>query len=140
MSMSVDDRCQIEDLFARYMWSIDMGDVDALVSCFAPDGSLESPAVGEYAGHENIRNFAARFARFRQNGSQLRHMISNLLIDGDAERASAKCHLCVYLTRDGASRLLGPGQYTCLLRKHGGRWVFEKRTVVMDHEYELEGI
>lgn len=122
------------------MWSIDMGDVDALVSCFAPDGSLESPAVGAYTGHESIRNFATRFARFRQNGSQLRHMISNLLIEGESERASARCHLCVYLTRDGASRLLGPGQYNCHLRKHEGRWVFEKRVVVMDHDYELKEI
>ena len=43
---SVEDRIRIGDLFARYMWAIDTGDVETLTGCFTEDGSLESPAVG----------------------------------------------------------------------------------------------
>lgn len=137
---SLEDRKQIEDLFSRYMWAIDSGDVDGLVACFTETGALESPAVGSYVGRAAISDFARRFARFRERGSQLRHVISNLIIDTDGDRAKARCYLVVFLTRDGSSRLLGPGRYECELRKVGGQWLFERRVVIMDHEYELEGI
>ena len=137
---SVEDRICIEELFARYMWSIDSGDVDALVGCFTEDGSLESPAVGKYSGRGNIAEFASRFARFRESGSQMRHVISNLLVETDGDTGSARCYLVVFLTKSGSSRLLGPGRYECVLRKVDGAWFFQRRLVVMDHEYELEGI
>lgn len=140
MPLSIEDRLAISDLFIRYTCALDAGDVDTLVDCFAEDGALESPAVGRCAGREAIRGFAQRFARFRENGSQLRHMISNLRAEGDAERARARCYLAVFLTRDGQSRLLAPGHYDCDLVKHAGQWQFQRRVVTMDHDYVLEGI
>jgi hypothetical protein len=137
----LEDRIGIEDLFSRYMWAIDGGDVEGLVACFTETGALESPAVGRYAGRDAVRSFAQRFSRFRANGSQMRHVVSNLLVEQDGEgTARARCYLVVFLTRDGSSRLLGPGQYDCELRKVAGRWLFERRVVAMDHDYELEGI
>jgi len=141
MPVSVEDRHAIGDLFARYMWAIDTGDVEGLVACFTDDGALESPAVGRYVGRDGIRGFATRFARFHAGGTQLRHVISNLLIEADVgDRAFAKCYLVTFLTKDGQSRLLGPGRYECRLRKENGTWRFENRLVVMDHDYVLEGI
>jgi 3-phenylpropionate/cinnamic acid dioxygenase small subunit len=137
---SLEDRAAIGDLFARYMWALDGGDVEALVACFADDGALQSPAVGEHRGHAGIRAFATRFARYRQSGAQLRHVISNLLIDMDGDRAEARCYLVVFETRNGGSRLLGPGRYDCILRRSEAGWRFENRLVVMDHDYVLEGI
>ena len=137
---SAQDRRLIEDLFIRYTCALDAGDVETLVGCFAEEGSLLSPAVGEKKGHAAIREFAQRFARFRERGSQLRHVISNFRIDVEGNRASAKCYLVVFLTRDGKSRLLAPGTYDCELVRVGGRWVFERRIVTMDHDYELEGL
>jgi ketosteroid isomerase-like protein len=136
----IDDRIRIEDLFSRYMWAIDTGDVEALVGCFTETGALESPAVGRYAGRSAIREFATRFAGFRERGSQLRHVISNLVVSTSGATALARCYLVVFLTRDGSSRLLGPGRYECELRKVDGQWLFERRVVIMDHDYELEGI
>ena len=69
---SVQDRIMIDDLFIRYTCALDAGDVETLVACFAEDGSLVSPAVGEHKGRPAIREFARRFARFRERGSQLR--------------------------------------------------------------------
>ena len=136
----VQDRLLIEDLFIRYTCALDAGDVETLVACFAEDGSLESPAVGKYAGRPAIRDFAARFARFRANGSQLRHVISNLRASVDGDRGSAQCYLLVFVTRDGKSRLLGPGAYDCQLTRIDGQWLFQRRIVTMDHDYKLEGI
>ena len=141
MTLSAEDRALIEERFARYMWAIDTGDIETLVGCFSADGALHSPIVGSFSGHEAIRKFARRFAALPQQGIQLRHLISNLVIDPDGDdAANVKCYLVVYVTQDGSSRLLAPGRYECRLRKEAGRWVFTDRLVTMDHEYTIEGI
>jgi len=138
--VSIEDRLAISDLFVRYTCAIDAGDVDTLVDCFTEDGCLESPAVGAHAGRASIRAFAERFARFRASGSQLRHVISNLRVQFDGDRGHADCYLTVFLTRDGKSRLMAPGEYECELRKVDGIWRFQKRVVRHDHDYTLEGL
>jgi uncharacterized protein (TIGR02246 family) len=136
----VEDRFAINDLFVRYTCAIDAGDVETLVDCFTEDGSLESPAVGAHAGRTAIRAFAERFARFRTSGSQLRHVISNLRMRTDGDRGHASCYLTVFLTKDGKSSLMAPGEYDCELRKIDGTWRFQKRVVRHDHDYTLEGL
>jgi uncharacterized protein (TIGR02246 family) len=138
--VSIEDRLAISDLFVRYACALDQGDVDTVVDCFTEDGSLLSPAVGEHAGHAAIRAFAERFARFRRNGSQLRHVISNLMMQVNGEHGHATCYLTVFLSKDGKSRLLAPGLYECDLRKVNGDWRFQRRIVRHDHDYTLDGI
>src|SRR5690242_3373515 len=97
----LEDRFGISDLFTRYTCALDAGDVDTIVDCFMHDGALLSPAVGAHQGRTAIRAFAERFARFRANGSQLRHVVSNLMMQVDSDRAHATCYLIVYLTATG---------------------------------------
>jgi uncharacterized protein (TIGR02246 family) len=139
-AVSVEDRNGISDLFIRYTCALDAGDVETVVDCFMEDGSLVSPAVGEHKGRAAIRAFAERFAKFQRGGSQLRHVLSNLMMQVDGDHGSATCYLTVFLTRDGKSRLLAPGLYECDLRKGGDTWRFQRRVVKHDHDYTLEGI
>jgi len=83
----------INDLFVRCTTALDAGDVETIVGCFTEDGTLESPTVGVYTGRQGICEFAERFARFRERGSQLRHFISNLAVqvEGDAALRPAIC-------------------------------------------------
>src|SRR5579863_937556 len=104
--LSIEDRFGISDLFTRYTCALDAGDVETLVECFTEDAALVSPAVGAHQGRPAIRAFAERFARFRQDGSQLRHVISNLIMRVEGDRGHATCYLTVFLTRDGHSRLM----------------------------------
>ncbi|HVY16794.1 MAG TPA: nuclear transport factor 2 family protein [Rhodopila sp.] len=137
---SIEDRFGINDLFVRYTCALDAGDAETVIDCFTEDGTLVSPAVGEHTGRPAITAFAHRFARFQASGSQLRHVISNLVMSVDGDRAHATCYLTVFLTKDGQSRLLAPGRYDCELRKAGGQWRFQRRVVLHDHDYVLEGI
>ena len=130
----------INDLFVRYTTALDAGDVETIVGCFAEDGALESPAVGVYAGRQGIREFAERFARFRQQGSQLRHFISNLAVQVDGDAARATCYLLNVITRNGKTELMPPGRYDCRLAKVAGEWLFKYRLVVLDGEVKLDGI
>ena len=136
----IEDRLAISDLFVRYTTALDRGDVETLVDCFTPDGSLDSPAVGQHSGHAAIRAFAERFARFHEHGAQLRHVISNLAVTIEGERAQATCYLLNILTRSGKSELLAPGRYECDLVKSEGKWRFQRRVVILDHDITLDGI
>jgi uncharacterized protein (TIGR02246 family) len=136
----MDDRQMINDLFVRYTTALDAGDVATIVGCFTEDGALESPAVGVYSGRQGIREFAERFARFRERGSQLRHFISNLAVQVDGDAARATCYLLNVITRNGKTELMPPGRYDCRLAKVEGKWLFRHRLVVLDGEAKLEGI
>jgi uncharacterized protein (TIGR02246 family) len=140
MSPSVEDRFAINDLFVRYTTALDAGDVETIVSCFTEDGSLESPAIGKYAGHTGIRAFSERFAAMHERGVQLRHVISNLAMTVDDETAHATCYLTNIITVDGKSQMMPPGRYECELRKIGGAWLFHHRLVILDAPFALPGI
>jgi uncharacterized protein (TIGR02246 family) len=137
---AMDDRTMINDLFVRYTTALDAGDVETIVGCFTEDGALESPAVGVYAGRQGIREFAERFARFRERGSQLRHFISNLAVQVNGDQAHATCYLLNVMTRGGKTELMPPGRYDCRLMKVDGEWLFSHRLVVLDGEVPLDGI
>jgi ketosteroid isomerase-like protein len=137
---TVEDRLMINDLFVRYTTALDAGDVETIIGCFTDDGALESPAVGIYSGRRGIREFAVRFAWFREAGSQLRHFISNLAVQVEGEQATATCYLLNIITRNGKTDLLAPGRYDCRLAKVDGEWLFSHRLVILDHEVALDGI
>lgn len=137
---SIEDRLAINDLFVRYTTALDAGDVETVVNCFTADAVLESPAIGVIGGREAIRTFARRFAAFREGGTQFRHMITNFTAKVEGERARATCYLLVLMSRDGESRRLPPGRYECELAKQSGQWRFERRVVLHDHAYTLDGI
>jgi acyl-coenzyme A synthetase/AMP-(fatty) acid ligase len=37
---TVEDRIAIQELMARYVWSLDTGDMGSLVACFVPDARI----------------------------------------------------------------------------------------------------
>lgn len=134
------DRLAINDLFVRYATALDAGDVETIVGCFAEDGALESPLIGVRSGRDAIRDFAVRFAALPRNGTQLRHVLSNLAVTVEGDRARATCYLVTIMTRDGQSTLRPPGRYICDLVRTDGGWVFQRRVVVEDAKMPLPGI
>src|SRR5437868_6556374 len=46
----LEDRLAIEDLFVRYTTALDRGDVETIVDCFTPDGSLDQPGGRQPCG------------------------------------------------------------------------------------------
>jgi uncharacterized protein (TIGR02246 family) len=133
------DQIDINNLFTRYACALDEGDVDTVVDCFDPEGSLASPVAGVQKGHAAIRAFAERFARYQAGGAQLRHVISNLRVEIEGDRARARCYLVVFLSRGGTSKVIPPGQYDCQLVRKNGQWRFAHRVVAHDTPYTLDG-
>jgi 3-phenylpropionate/cinnamic acid dioxygenase small subunit len=137
---SIDDWFAINNLFVRYATALDACDVDAVVDCFEADGWLDSPVLGRFDGSEGIRAFAMRTVKLKEEqGVQFRHVVSNLQAEVDGDRALARCYLLDFLTRDGTTELLSPGEYACELKRTNGAWRFVQRSVTMDRAFALPG-
>ena len=133
------DRAEIEDLMARYLFAIDYADWDAYVATFAPDGELEF-ASGTSKGHDAIRkavtDFAKGIGRFYHTAdgkpAKLRHIILQSVIRVEGNRAWARSQWLEMANHgEGDQPKIGTyGEYEDQLVRENGRWLFAKRRVL----------
>ena len=133
------DRAEIEDLMARYLFAIDYLDWDAYVATFAEDGELEF-ASGKSKGRDAIRqavtSFAQRIGEFyhTEDGkpATLRHVILQSSIRVEGDRAWARSQW-VEMANDGPGDTLKMGTfgiYEDEFSKVDGHWLISKRRVL----------
>ncbi len=133
------DRAEIEDLMARYLFAIDYFDWDAYVATFAEDGELEF-AAGVSKGRAAIRAAATRFAegigRFyhTEDGKPaiLRHVILQSSIRVEGDRAWGRS-LWLEMANHGPGDTMKMGTYGIYedeFTKVGGRWLIARRNVL----------
>ena len=134
-----EDRAQIEDLMARYLFAIDYNDWDAYVGTFAPDGELEF-ASGLTKGRPAIRATVSKFAegigRFyhTEDGkpAKLRHVILQSMVRVEGDHAWARS-LWLEMANHGPGDTMKMGTYGIYedeLKKVDGEWLFAKRRVL----------
>jgi hypothetical protein len=103
--LTLQDRVEISDLFARYAWCLDTRDVEGFASNFAPNGAIDDPA---YPGRQ--------------------HFIAQSLFDGDGNRCRVRSYAMVTSRKpDGACAVLSLGHYDDVCVKLEGHWVFAER-------------
>ena len=101
------DRAEIEDLMARYLFAMDWNDFDSYADCFTEDGALDY-ARGTTEGRENIRAEAKRFKEqvgaiytdVDGNPAVLRHLLTQKRDPGGGRPGLAYRHV----VRNGKSR------------------------------------
>lgn len=133
------DRAEIEDLMARYLFAIDYFDWDAYVATFAPDGELEF-ASGKSKGREAIRkavtSFSQRIGEFYHTAdgkpAKLRHVIlqSSIRVEGDKAWARS---LWLEMANHGAGDEPKVGTYGLYEDEFGridGQWLITRRNVL----------
>ena len=133
------DRAEIEDLQARYLFAIDYFDWDAYVATFAEDGELEF-ASGTSIGREAIRTAVTRFSegigRFYATAdgkpAKLRHIILQTAIRVEGDRAWSRSQWLEMANHGpGDEPKIGTyGIYEDELKRVDGRWLFAKRRVL----------
>ncbi len=133
------DRAEIEDLMARYLFAIDYADWDAYVGTFAPDGELTF-ASGTSKGREAIRkavtSFATRIGEFYHTAdgkpAKLRHVILQSSIRVEGSHAWARS-LWLEMANHGPNdepKIGTYGLYEDEMVKIDGQWLFAKRNVL----------
>jgi len=133
------DRAEIEDLMARYLFAIDYADWDAYVATFAEDGELEF-ASGVSKGRDAIRAAVTRFAegigRFyhTEDGKPaiLRHVVLQSSIRVEGNRAWGRS-LWLEMANHGPGdepKIGTYGIYEDEFTKVDGRWLIARRNVL----------
>jgi ketosteroid isomerase-like protein len=133
------DRAEIEDLMARYLFAIDYADWDAYVATFAEDGELEF-ASGKSKGREAIRAAVTRFAegigRFYHTAdgkpAKLRHIVLQTVIRVEGDRAWGRSQWLEMANHGpGDEPKIGTyGIYEDEFTKVDGRWLIARRNVL----------
>jgi len=138
------DRAEIEDLMARYLFAMDYNDFNTYADTFTEDGTLEY-ARGSVRGREEIRQSARQFKEavagiyqdIDGNPAILRHVLCQSVIRVEGDRA---WHTGFWFetANDGpreASGRLSPtlgtfGIYKDELTRVNGEWKFSYRNIL----------
>jgi uncharacterized protein (TIGR02246 family) len=135
-----EDRAQIEDLQARYLFALDFRDPEAYAATFTEDGVLDYGA-GKITGRKAIADMVAtmRANAERQQAADTsglrpaagRHNISNIVleIDGDRARGTAYWFHMGNANPERAAQVNSFGHYEDELVKVNGEWLFSLRKI-----------
>ncbi len=126
--LSVEDRLDIMELFAKYAWAIDSGDAEGVLRCFAEDGYLDHLWQGKLQGHEKIRAAFEELWYDRPSwwiGRQ--HLANHFLItrEGDGARVKAFFSILQYNVEYRTNFVFGMGTWDNYCVKRNGEWVFQ---------------
>ena len=117
----------IRDLFARYAWSFDTGDVDGYVSTFEPDGVLDLPD-GTFVGHDQIRAYAAGVVA-DPNFVGRQHFVGQSVFDPAAVHWTVRSYAMItQLVTGAAPHIVSVGHYVDECTETRDGWCFARRT------------
>jgi len=133
------DRAEIEDLMARYLFAMDYNDLDTYAQTFTEDGELEF-ASGATKGRDNIREIARQFKErigsvYKDedgNPAVLRHVLAHSAIRVEGDKAWARS-FWYEMANDGPGKTLKMGTfgiYEDEMVRQDGRWLFSKRRIL----------
>lgn len=147
-----EDRAQIEDLQARYMFALDFGDLDTYVSTFTEDGILD--IIGfKWQGRENIKKELGAMSTGMEEDkpasedekklypSTGRHNITNIVIKINGNRATGRAYW-FHMGNDNPERKAvvdSYGHYEDEMEKVNGEWLFSKRVIYNEQMAEWIG-
>jgi len=133
------DRAEIEDLMARYLFAIDYFDWDSYVGTFTEDGILEfasGTTQGREAIRETVTKFSERIGEFyhTEDGKPalLRHVILQTAIRVEGDHAWGRS-LWLEMANDGPKDTMKMGTYGIYedeFRRVDGTWLIAKRRVL----------
>ena len=135
-----EDRAQIEDLQARYLFALDFRDAEAYAATFTEDGVLDYGA-GKIVGRKAIAEMVAgmRATAERQRAADTsglrpaagRHNISNIVLEvnGDRARGTAYWFHMGNANPERGAQLNSFGHYEDELVKVNGEWLFSLRKI-----------
>ena len=85
--LTADERCEIQELYARYAWGIDLADEEMALSTFVQDAWFDHLWQGRVQGHDAIRDNLRSLWNDRQHwwyGRQ--HLLNHFIMEPMAGR------------------------------------------------------
>jgi ketosteroid isomerase-like protein len=140
VSSYAEDRAQIEDLQARYLFALDSFDMDTYVSTFTEDGVLDIIAYKAKGRAEIRKKLEEARPVFNPSVNQDaqkpcratgRHNITNIVLKIEGDKAYGRAYWFHYGNNnpERKAQLDGYGHYEDEMVKVNGKWLFSKRVI-----------
>ena len=130
-ALTADDYIEIQQLYAKYAHSIDLGDAAGWADTFTPDGVFGDPSSDSATrGRESLIAFAEQF--HGGNGGTARHWNSQVLIEPTSAGADGACYLLLIETGTQPVGVTVAGIYRDKIVKTAAGWRFSNRVVTAD--------
>ena len=125
----LEDKDAIRELLAEYCFRLDDQRYDDMAALFAEDGTWET-AFGKATGRAAIAGLAAEI-RARAGAARPRavHLVTNIVIALDGERARVRSNWMVMQNRSNGPELASGGAYHDEIVRRDGRWQFQFRKI-----------
>jgi hypothetical protein len=137
MTLSVADRLEIHELYARYCHAVDAFDGTAWSACFTPDGSFV-PCTGIDAGtHWEGRAELAELGSKPDRESRARHWTSNIVLTNRGDHVEGRCYGMRIDISGPRARVMSSVVYHDVIVQHEGEWLFRSRRPQRDVENRL---
>lgn len=128
MSLNVEDRMEIENLYRVYNHRVDLtGDAAGVADCFVADGVYDHGRFGRVEGREAITAFMQTAIDDQEGGFQ--HWNANLLIDGEGDEVTATAYVMTMDARTVPPVIARASVYRDVLRRTAAGWRFVSRRV-----------
>jgi SnoaL-like domain len=124
-ALTAQDLVDIQQLYAKYNWTLDAGDAEGYASTFTPDGVFNNNV-----GHDAIVKFAETF--HGGMGARVRHWNTNLIIVPTPEGAHGQVYLVLVDFSTKPATIATSASYSDDLVKTAQGWRFKKRATKGD--------
>jgi hypothetical protein len=129
---SVEERLDIQELFAKYCWTLNTGDAEGYLANFADGGWVDHKPQGRCQGRERMLELLNQIwygMPYSYLGRQ--HHPHNFLIsrEGDDIRCKAYWTINRLEQQTNQFRLFLQGDWDALCTREGGEWKFKELTV-----------
>jgi hypothetical protein len=124
------DRQAIADVLIRYATALDSRDWQLLTTCFTENGITDYQELGGINEGPEAIIATCHGALSGLDASQ--HLIANIVVELDGDRAQASCYFQaqhVYAGAEGGDNFLVGGTYRDRLVRTGDGWRIEHRTL-----------
>src|SRR5215510_15177398 len=134
-----EDRIAVEDVMARYVWTVDSLDADGYVAVFTEDAVIDSNGSIS-KGHDEIRKIVTGLIRRRDDNkakglpaASLYHMVSNvrIMFPKPGEALHQSYWQTIRRGSDGAMIAAAMGRSEDRLVKRNGKWLIQSRKLTV---------
>ena len=123
--LTSDDLVEIQQLYAKYNWTLDAGDSQGYAATFTPDGVFNNNV-----GHDAIVKFADTF--HAGLGAHVKHWNTNLMITPSPTGANGQVYLVLVDYATKPPSIFTSATYSDELVKTAQGWRFKKRATKGD--------
>jgi hypothetical protein len=131
-NLSLEARQAIYDTLARYVWSMDTGDIEGVVATFTLDGVVKDITGKRWgAGEGGVRGFATHFlTRPNRRGGQ--HHVQHLFVEtatGGGYRVTSYWLSIQWDTASDTKGIRAMGSYVDTCVQVEGKWLIKEKII-----------